>query len=170
MPGQAQEGGDTALAWCPGREEMAAVRSWLGAEGGRWLQAVAPPHPSSLALIPLSWWHRHPTCLPRPLSQTCRQGHSQGQETPGTLGQSQAGDEADEQVQDEEQEVGKPPGWRRRDGRGSRAKLPPRGLNSSPLTPGPLTPCHNNCPEWRYGAEKGLLPVPKGKSCAHYFS
>lgn len=85
----------------------------------------------------LRWGHHHPPCLPRSLSQTHRQGYSQGQETLGALGQSQAGNEADDQVEDEEQEVGEPPGWRRRGGQREESRtLHQGGLPAAPRPTG----------------------------------
>lgn len=91
------------------------------------------------------------------LSQAQRQGYSRGQEAPGALGQSQAGEEADDQVQDEEQEVGEPPGRRGRAVMGS----------PGPLSHACLTLCDTNCPQPAAKQTRQGAPLPpNGKSPA----
>lgn len=94
-----------------------------------------------------------PHTLGQLLSQAQRRGYSRGQEAPGALGQSQAGEEAKDQVQDEEQEVGEPPEQTGRDGQGSRAELPTWG---PPGRPGPL-------PQARWTLRDSNHPQPVAK-------
>lgn len=77
-----------------------------------------PQHPPSLARPPSLYDGDTITPHACPPPRPHRWGYSRGQETPGAPGQSQAGNEADDQVQDEEQEVGKPSGWMGSDSQG----------------------------------------------------
>lgn len=74
-----------------------------------------------------------------------RQGYSRGQETPGTPGQCQAGDEADDQVQDKEQEVGKPSVWTGRDGHGRGRRHPTGCPAGKPTQQPPALDGKNQC-------------------------
>lgn len=76
-----------------------------GSEGG--FRPLPPPHAQSLARPPVL---SHSDTVTPPGCPAHMQGYSRDQKTPGAPGQSQAGDKADDQVQDEEQEVGKPSG------------------------------------------------------------
>lgn len=106
------------------------------------------------ALIPLDGGtvtpHAWPALPPDPEA-----GYSRGQEAPGALGQTQAGKEEEDQVQDEQQEVGEPPEQSGRGGQGRAAH------------PGPLarwTVPRTNCPQ---PAAKlmslGASPAPDSK-------
>ena len=107
------------LAWCPDGESAAAAPT----------TSSQPCQALISLMVALS-----PHTLGQLLSQAQRRGYSRGQEAPGALGQSQAGEEAKDQVQDEEQEVEEPPEQMGRDGQGEH--LPTWG---PPGKPGPLS-------------------------------
>lgn len=81
--------------------------------------------------------------LPCSMSQAHRQRYSRSQETLGVPGQCQAGDEADDQVQDEEQEVGEPPGWRGWGGQWDHGRIL---LTRSPAWCGEWSNLHSSAP------------------------
>lgn len=100
----------------------------------------------------------------RSSSQLPGQGYSRGQETPGAPGQAQAGDEADDQVQDEEQEVGKPPGRRVGALRWSRAELPIQQARRA--APRPADPPSQQLPGAGVWGGEGPSPSPPKGSLA----
>lgn len=106
------------------------------------------------ALIPLDGGTVTPHAWPA-LSPDPEAGYSRGQEAPGALGQTQAGKEEEDQVQDEQQEVGEPPEQSRRGGQGRAAHPGPLARWTIPRT---------NCPQ---PAAKlmslGASPAPDSK-------
>ena len=116
LDSQAQEAGagrgqSPPLAWCPNGRKVTAHPPHLPPgqvlRRGREAASGCPCHPCALAprapspldggtVTPHAW----PALPPDPEA-----GYSRGQEAPGALGQTQAGKEAEDQVQDEEEEV-----------------------------------------------------------------